>query len=412
MKMIDSMRLRFNEYLDQHKIQYTHDTVTCPCCGNPVPFGDGFWSNCVCGAEGGDIVCYEMARSHCSAEQAVENILQHLKMMRTELEIIPYRELASRTFEPVNYLVDGLISQGLSILAGAPKVGKSWFVLALAAAVSAGEPFLGRKTTPCNVLYLALEDTPERLQRRFGALAHDVNCGVGFNVSAPRLGNGLEECLENAIQADPNLKLIIIDTLQLIRESNGDKYSYSEDYICLAKLKAIADAHGITILVVHHTRKAGASDVFDTVSGTNGITGAADSMMVLAKASRTGNRATLTITGRDIESDELNLAFNADTLQWEYLGSAAEQNSAKDHALLSAVSNYVQSVESWVGTAADLANNLKGIDPACDYQPNVLVRRLNSYSPSLLSEYSVGYYNSNKTITLMYLSEDTSNEEE
>ena len=410
MSMIEEMRAHFSEYLDRNKIPHTHNTAACPCCGNQISFSNGFWSTCACGAEGGDIVEYEMTRSHCTAEIAVTNILQQLNMMRTELDTISYQKLATCIFAPVNYLVDGLVTQGLAILAGAPKVGKSWLVLDLAASVSTCTPFLGRKTTPCNVLYLALEDTYERLQRRFGALMQDPNCGVSFAISAPPMGNGLEACLENAIRQDSNLKLIIIDTLQMIRNTNGDKYSYSEDYACLSKLKTIADTHNITILVVHHTRKAGASDVFDTVSGTNGITGAADSMMVLTKATRAGNRATLTITGRDVEGDELDLTFNTGILRWECLGNTEERNAAKDNALLTTVSNYAQSVGSWIGTAAELAGNLKSIDPTCDYPPNVLVRRLNSYSISLLAKYSIDYRNSNKTITLMHLLEDASSE--
>ena len=96
-----------------------------------------------------------------------------------------------------------------------------------------------------------------------------------FAVYAKQLGVGLEEQLKKFVREHPNTKLIIIDTLQKIRDAGGDKYSYANDYEVVGKLKRLADDCGVCLLLVHHTRKQQADDKFDMISGTNGLLGAA-----------------------------------------------------------------------------------------------------------------------------------------
>lgn len=126
-----------------------------------------------------------------------------------------------------------------------------------------------------------------------------------FSIYAKQLGAGLEEQLKWFVQEHPDTRLIIIDTLQKVREFGGDTYSYASDYEVIAKLKAFADEHGICLLLVHHTRKQQAEDKFDMISGTNGLLGAADGAFLLQKERRTSNTATLDISGRDQQDQRL-----------------------------------------------------------------------------------------------------------
>lgn len=116
-----------------------------------------------------------------------------------------------------------------------------------------------------------------------------------FSVSAENLGNGLDEQLQEFMKKHTDTRLIIIDTLQKVREVGGDNYSYANDYEIITKLKQFADSYGICILLVHHTRKQGSDDKFDMISGTTGLLGAADGACLLQKEKRTGNAATLEI---------------------------------------------------------------------------------------------------------------------
>ena len=135
-----------------------------------------------------------------------------------------------------------------------------------------------------------------------------------FSVSASQLGNGLDEQLARFVAEHKDTKLIIIDTLQKVREVGGDNYSYANDYQIMARLKSFADAHGLCLLLVHHTRKQNADDKFDMISGTSGLLGAADGAFLLQKEKRTGNAATLEVSGRDQQDQKLYLIRNTETL--------------------------------------------------------------------------------------------------
>lgn len=132
---------------------------------------------------------------------------------------------------------------------------------------------------------IPLEDTYERLRKRLWLITDEVEGNLFFATRAETLGKGLLDQLAMFYDEHPDLKLVVIDTLQMIRSSVHD-YSYSSDYRELADLKRFADQRSITILLIHHTRKMGDSDVMNTVSGTNAITGAADFTWVLTKPNR------------------------------------------------------------------------------------------------------------------------------
>ena len=208
----------------------------------------------------------------------------------SSLNTIDGETLMNRPLQPLSFVVDTLISQGLHILAGSPKVGKSWLALWLAVAVAKGEPVWGMQVKQGTTLYLCLEDSQLRIQNRLFDVTEDAPASVHFCTESCILGDGLMEQLEEFLREHPDTSLIIIDTLQMIRGTNCDN-TYANDYRDLSTLKQLADAHGIAILLIHHLRKEKADDVFNRISGTTAISGAVDSSFTLVEEQRGSGRA-------------------------------------------------------------------------------------------------------------------------
>lgn len=223
--------------------------------------------------------------------------------------------LMSQPLTPLNFVVDTLLSQGLHILAGSPKVGKSWLALWLAVMVAKGDPVWGMGVKQGTTLYLCLEDSTLRIQNRLFEITEDAPASVHFTTNSDTLGKGLEEQLRAFLSEHPDTVLVINDTLQMIRGTGYDN-TYANDYRDLSALKRIADAHGIAILLVHHLRKELADDVFSRISGTTAISGAVDSSFTLVEDKRGSGKAKLSCIGRDIEYRELTLERNTENV-WE-----------------------------------------------------------------------------------------------
>ena len=171
------------------------------------------------------------------------------------------------------------------------------------------------------VLYLALEDDHRRLQERlYRMFGMETTTDLLFAIHAKQVGVGLEEQLKRFVQEHPDTKLIIIDTLQKVREVGGDKYSYANDYEVVGKLKRLADDCGICLLLVHHTRKQQADDKFDMISGTNGLLGAADGAFLLQKEKRTDGSAILDVAGRDQQDQRMYLTRTRSALCGSWSG--------------------------------------------------------------------------------------------
>lgn len=223
---------------------------------------------------------------------------------------------------PPRWAVDRLVPEGVTIIAGRPKIGKSWLVLNLAIAVASGGVALGRiRVQRGETLYLALEDGRRRLQSRLGKLLRAQSCsvppGLSFSTLWPRTNNGGLDALADWLKAHPDTRLIVIDTLARIRQQHRHDAGnlYTEDYEAITGLQSLALASNVAILIVHHTRKSPAEDPLDDVSGTLGLTGAADVVIVL-KRPRRQPHGRLFITGRDVEEDELPLAFAEEYCLW------------------------------------------------------------------------------------------------
>lgn len=231
-------------------------------------------------------------------------------------------ELLAHEFPLVVWVVPQLITAGLTLLVGAPKLGKSWLALAIGYAVSVGGAVLSDIQVPqFDVLYLALEDTPRRLQTRL--LKINATGSERFHIATVwKAGDEGIAWLHRWMEVHPQTKLIIIDTWgrwSLVRDGND----YGEVTAQASALKAVADHHDVAIVAVHHSRKAGVTDFLDATLGSTGLAAAADSTLVLRRGR--GNReATLSVTGRDVEEAEYVLHFDRDTGTWALQGTTAE----------------------------------------------------------------------------------------
>lgn len=282
------------------------------------------------------------------------------------LSIISATELQKKNFPPITYLVEDLLPEGTSLLAAAPKIGKSWFVLDMGLKIALGMPFLNKPTTQVGVLYLALEDTQRRLQDRMEKLLKNglPPSSFYFSTADAALDNGLIKSLESTIQIHPDIKLIIIDTLQKIRsQSKIGSNIYQQDYAEMGMVKSFADKHSISVMFVHHLRKMkDGEDQFNMISGSTAIMGASDTSFVITKKSRSDSNATLHITGRDIESNELVISFNKNTCQWELIGDAQEvakqreKSEYEDNPIVMTIRTLLDESDdgSWTGNAKSL----------------------------------------------------------
>ena len=201
------------------------------------------------------------------------------------------------------------------------------------------------------------------------------------------MNEGLFIQLEKFVTENPDTKLIIIDTLQKVREFTSDRYSYANDYELIAQLKNFSDSYGICMLLVHHTRKQGADDKFDMISGTNGLLGAADGAFILQKEKRTAKTATLDISGRDQQDQRFYLVRNDDSLLWELEKVETELWREPPDPLLESIAEKITSENPvWEGTVTDLCK-LLGVD----ITPIQLGMKLNVTAGRLLNEYNILY---------------------
>jgi hypothetical protein len=235
-------------------------------------------------------------------------------------------DLMAKHFEPVNFVVPGLIAEGATLFGGAPKIGKSWLAYGLAIAIASGRPVFDQiPITQGDVLYLALEDSERRLKSRLLKMGvRNAPERLTLATEWPGLDDG---CIaELAAWADSVARpsLIIVDVLKMVRGvTRGNESLYDSDYRALTGLASFARNRGIAIVVVHHVRKMAAEDPLESLSGTNGLTGAADSVMVLKRDTGTPN-CILYVRGRDVEEAETAVRFDRDNGTWVRLGVADE----------------------------------------------------------------------------------------
>ncbi|RKI42409.1 hypothetical protein D7V86_06115 [bacterium D16-51] len=285
------------------------------------------------------------------ANETAKNNLQATKSPEKSgrgggLQTVSMTELYDTVYPPRTPVVDGFLYGGTYLFVGAPKVGKSFFMGQLAYHVAMGLPLWNYPVRKGTVLYLALEDDYARL--------------------------------------------IIIDTLQKVREVGGDRYSYSSDYEIVTKLKSFSDKYGVCLLVVHHTRKLESEDSFDMISGTNGLLGAADGAFIMHKKKRTDNTAVMDIVGRDQPDQELTIEFDREQCIWKFQKAETELWKQPPNPLLEAINEFLtEEMQEWEGKATELLKQL----PDMQLSANVLSRRLNVVNSQLLNDYGIFYDN-------------------
>lgn len=307
---------------------------------------------------------------------------------KNHLPTINLDELFESVYRSKPAIVENLIYPGTYILAGAPKVGKSFLVAQLAYHIATGQRLWNYEVKQSTVLYLALEDDHRRLQKRMNRMfGVDGTANLYFAITAKKLGEGLEDQLEEFINLHPDTRLIIIDTLQKIRQGNGDSYSYANDYECVGNLKKFADQKEICLLIVHHTRKQQASDKFDMISGTTGILGCADSAFILQKERRTNSSATLDIVGRDQCDQKLYLVRNQEKLLWDLDHTETELWKSPPDPIVLKIAEFITTDNpKWNGNASELVEILK-----LDIAPNALTKKLNIGAGTLENDYGIRY---------------------
>lgn len=244
-----------------------------------------------------------------------------------------------REYPPIMWAVRGIIASGVSLFAGKPKHGKSALVLNIAITIATGGKALGViDVKPGTVLYFALEDTERRVQTRLRKMypCGDVSLldNIRLYTRCPPMDDGGLDALDGEIAKYPDTRLVIIDTLKMFRPSDtGKKSIYDKDYDPISQVKTVADKHNVPILFVHHVRKGEAEEIFDTVSGSFGLTGAVDTIMVLERKSNKTD-AVLHIQGRDVQLTELALRFYPDTFSWILRGDAHDVQDSEEQQQL------------------------------------------------------------------------------
>lgn len=324
-----------------------------------------------------------------NSEENPEEMYRRMRLLTDPhyLHTISMTELYQTAFRSRPPIIDGLLYAGAYILAGAPKIGKSFLVAQIAYHVSTGRKLWDFDVHQGTVLYLALEDDYQRIQSRM-FMMYGVNDtpNLHFATAAGKIGNGLDEQLENFMREHPDTKLIIIDTMQKIRELGGESYSYASDYEIIGRLKQFADKYCICVLTVHHTRKQPAGDSFEMISGTTGLLGCADGSLLMQKKKRTALEATIDVVGRDQQDQILYLKKDPETQIWNLERMENELHKEPPDAVLETVAKLVK--KSWCGSPTELAMLLQ-----VGMQPNTLTKHLNVNAGRLFEEYGVQYEN-------------------
>lgn len=333
----------------------------------------------------------EMFEAQMQYEQEMQEQAQaERKSAPGFMQTVSMPELYEMVYPGKPPIIDHFLYPGTYLFVGAPKVGKSFMMAQIAYHVSSGTPMWQYSVRKGTVLYLALEDDYRRLQERlYRMFGTETTPDLFFSVASKSLNEGLLDQLDIFLSEHPDTNLVIIDTLQKVREAEGDTYSYARDYDIIAGLKAFADRTGICLILVHHTRKQKSDDSFDRISGTNGLLGAADGAFIMYKSKRTDGDATIEVSGRDQPDKHFMLTRNKETLCWNFKGERSPDYTEPLEPVLEAVGKFINAENpTWEGTATELIEKL-----SFDIKPNALSLKLNVNAGKLYNLYFIQYIN-------------------
>lgn len=274
---------------------------------------------------------------------------------------------------PIEWLVKKILPLGLSMIGAPSKYYKSYMALGLCIAVCNGTKFLDFDSTRHACLYLDLESTKRRPKNRLEQILKGDNFPDNLYIltgtdEVGRIGDGFEVQMELQLKEHPDIKLIIVDVFQMIRQqAKRNQTGYDRDYEDFKVLKRLADTNNISVMLIHHTRKMkDPTDVFNELSGSVGVMGALDAAWVITKDDRYSEEGTLHITGRDMESLKLKIRFNKKTFQWEYVGTEDDVNAQRllveyeESPIVETIKKLVKQGEGhWEGSASDIVDASK-----------------------------------------------------
>ena len=310
----------------------------------------------------------------------------------TPLDTITATDLRAREIEPIGFSVEAILPFGLFILAGSSKIGKSWLALDMSNCVASGSSFWGYRTIQGDVLYLALEDSNKRLQNRLIKISSADEkhrpTDIHFVTKAHKLGYGLSEQIREFLGDYPFTKLIVIDTLQHIRNHSGFTGSYAGDYHDMDALRSIINGYNLSMLLITHNHKSDESDPVNKVYGSAGLTGAADGIFVLEKRKRIGDNAKLTIANRDTEGLQFKLAFDRLTCRWVLVSTVGDEIDEEDR-FYELLHHLLDGNPAWVGTSTELSSELKSIDSSFSMSSVTLSKTLKARQEYLLSHHNI-----------------------
>lgn len=324
------------------------------------------------------------------------------RIEKKELCFITADKLNEMELEKPLFLVEKILPVGLCILASPPKFGKSWFSLDLCISIASGTSFLGFKTNQAAVLYLALEDSNNRLQDRMRKVLNGRQAPPQFamSINALDLGHGLIEQLENFIESNPETKLIVIDTFAKVRsDTKRGESAYTADYRDAGMLKSFADLHKLCLILVHHTKKMrDPSDTFANINGTQGLTGASDTMIIMARETRESETTKLAITGRDVEMQDYQIQFEKSRCRWKLLGTTEEVEDQKAIAeyensplIYTIKKSLEQQKDGFIATASEIISSSKKLNKPIYETTQKLGKSIEKYQDLLLRQDNIVY---------------------
>lgn len=317
------------------------------------------------------------------------------KVYKRGVASIAASDLQTAKIDPPEWLIPDVLPQGLAILCASSKVGKSWMAMQMCLAISRGKEFLDYASNQAGCLYLALEDGIFRLKDRLNKVLDGGKAPSNFylSIKANGLDGGLIKQLDEEFEEHPDIKLIIIDTLQKVRGSaKKDEIAYATDYRELGALKEYADNKRICIFLIHHLRKmADENDVFNMISGSNGIMGVCDTIFIIYKKKRQDENAVLFMTGRDIRQQDVVVHFDETKYRWEMVGTAEEEERKRkkreyeNNPIVKTVKDLLKQYPmGWKGTATDLIKAVYDVTGSpCIYSTAALGKEITSIETQL-----------------------------
>ena len=281
-------------------------------------------------------------------------------------------------------------------------MGKSWLALDFCQTVATGGQTWNYSAKKGSVLYLALEDSLARLQTRLKKYTSTGIPDLYFSTRALKIQDGLVPQVIEFIKERPDTTLIVIDTMQHIRNNGNDKNAYVSDYRDMEFLRQITNDFSVAILLVTHTRKMDDPDPLNTISGSTGLVGAVDGVMILEKENRTTNGGKLTIANRDTEGHVFQLEFSNETCKWHFINE--ENVEEKEDILFDTIVKMISDKKSWTGTSTELCKYLSEIETRQNFSPAAVSKKLKSNQSTLKNKYKIKISllveNNKKLITL------------